>query len=192
MLLFVVFKLVLGAGPRTCRPSPYRGGARPWASCTSSPAGGCSVWFALTWLLTKVLRLTGTEALYFRITFMVLGVIAVAGVVWYFCKRKKAERATGAGAADAEPGSGDEIDVLIRDAEARLAASGQSGKIGTLPVIFVVGEPGTTKTSTVVHSGLEPELLAGQVYQNNVIAPPARPTCGSRARPCWWRRAASC
>ena len=47
-------------------------------------AGGCSVWFALTWLFTKVLRLTGTEALYFQITFMVLGVIAAAGVIWHF------------------------------------------------------------------------------------------------------------
>ena len=31
--------------------------------------------------------------------------------------------------------------------------------------------PGRTKTSVMLHSGLEPELLAGQVYQNNAVAP---------------------
>ena len=36
-------------------------------------------------------------------------------------------------------------------------------------MIFVIGDRGTAKTSTLLHSGLEPELLAGQVYQDNIV-----------------------
>ncbi|MGK4495695.1 hypothetical protein ACSLVN_28190, partial [Klebsiella pneumoniae] len=40
-----------------------------------------------------------------------------------------------------------------------------------LTAVFVVGETGTAKTSTVVHSGLDPELLAGQVYRDKDLIP---------------------
>ena len=40
-----------------------------------------------------------------------------------------------------------------------------------MPVVLVMGASGSTKTSTVVHSGLEPELLAGQIYQETTIVP---------------------
>ncbi len=35
----------------------------------------------------------------------------------------------------------------------------------------MIGEAGAAKTSVLINSGLEPELLAGQVYQDNVIVP---------------------
>ena len=130
--------------------------------------GGLTLWFALTWLLGTALRLTGTELLYFRISFIVFGILAAAACLWYFWQRKKAERAAAAGES-AEAGPAGEVDVFVKEAEARLAGAGQGGKLGGQPVIFVLGEAGSTKTSTVVHSGLEPELLAGQVYQNNNI-----------------------
>ena len=44
-------------------------------------------------------------------------------------------------------------------------------KLGNLPAIFLIGEAGTTKTSTMMHSGLEPELIAGQVYQDTNVVP---------------------
>jgi type VI secretion system protein ImpL len=148
-------------------------------------AGGLTLWFVMNWALTKVLRLTGTEELVFQIMFMALGIIGAAGVIWHFLRRKKKQEAAaaagGAEGAAAEPGAGEEMDVLVREAEARLAKAGQSGKLGARPVIFVVGETGSTKTSTVVNSGLEPELLSGQVYQNNVVAP-------TRAANLWFAR----
>ena len=144
--------------------------------------GGLTLWFVMTYLLSTVLRLTATEALYFRISFIVLGVIAAAAAIWYFYKRKKEERAAARGET-AETGSADEIDVLIREAEAKLASATKGAKVGSLPVIFLVGEAGATKTSTVVHSGLEPELLAGQVYQNNNVT-------ATRAANLWFARQA--
>ena len=38
-------------------------------------------------------------------------------------------------------------------------------------MIFVIGDRGTAKTSTILQSGIEPELLAGQVYQDNAVTP---------------------
>ncbi len=132
--------------------------------------GGLAVWYGLNLLLTSVLRLTGKEALYFTIFWMVFGVIAAVGVVWYFWQRRKAQRAEAAAAAGAEGGSADEVDALLREAENRLSAAGKHARISGLPAIFVIGGAGATKTSTVVNSGLEPELLAGQIYQNSTVA----------------------
>lgn len=77
---------------------------------------------------------------------------------------KASEAAAGGGAA----GGASEIDV-IREANTRLAQS-KGASIANLPLIFVVGDRGTAKTSTLVNSGLEPELLAGQIYQDGVVA----------------------
>jgi type VI secretion system protein ImpL len=77
------------------------------------------------------------------------------------------------GATGVPSGPDDEIDSLVRDAEGRLASSNlaQGARLSNLPVVFVIGEPGSTKTSTLLHSGLDPELLAGNVYQDNAVAP---------------------
>ena len=68
---------------------------------------------------------------------------------------------------------GDEINALIQEAEAKLAAGKQAGvgKVASLPVYFLLGETGSAKTTVMVHSGLEPELLAGQIYQGGNVAP---------------------
>ena len=100
-----------------------------------------------------------------------LGLIAAAAIVWFLDRKEKEKHA--AEEAKAEPAAGAEsaeLEGLVRQAEAKLAAA-KAGKIATLPAIFVLGEPGTTKTTTVLHCGLEPELLAGQVYQANDVVP---------------------
>jgi len=70
---------------------------------------------------------------------------------------------------------GDDINALIQEAETKLAAGKQAGggKAASLPVYFLLGETGSAKTSVMLHSGLEPELLAGQVYQGGNVAPTA-------------------
>ena len=49
--------------------------------------------------------------------------------------------------------------------------SQKDAKIGKLPTILLIGETASAKTTTMVHSGLEPELLAGQVYEENNLLP---------------------
>jgi type VI secretion system protein ImpL len=64
-----------------------------------------------------------------------------------------------------------EIGFFVRDAENRLAGSnlGKEAKLSQLPVFFLMGETASAKTSVFVHSGIEPDLLAGQVYQDSAI-----------------------
>jgi len=86
-------------------------------------------------------------------------------VVFYLLQKKKQARAAAASAEDSAPG-GDEISLLIREAETRLAGAKIEGaRVSTLPVYLLIGDSGCAKTCTMTHSGLEPELLAGQVYQ---------------------------
>jgi len=110
---------------------------------------------------------------------MVRGFLALVGLsafgifLWWKHRRDRqaaaAQEGAGQDAAGAAPAGGaDEIDALLREAEARLAGSNQ-GKLGNLPVILVAGPPASAKTNTMVHSGLEPELIAGQVYQDTAI-----------------------
>ena len=40
---------------------------------------------------------------------------------------------------------------------------------GKLPVVLVLGTPGSTKTSSVVRSGLEAELLIGDVFRDDAV-----------------------
>ena len=70
-------------------------------------------------------------------------------------------------AADAPLPGDTELDVLVRDANRRLSHANAGATIAGLPVVFVIGDRGTAKTSTVVNSGIEPEFarrrgLSGQ------------------------------
>ena len=109
--------------------------------------------------------------LYIILAVVVL-LLIVLTVLWFLQKKKKA-RLAAADANDSPAASGDEIALLIREAETRLSAAKleQGARVGNLPVYILLGETGSTKTSVMLHSGLEPELLAGQVYQNNNVVP---------------------
>jgi type VI secretion system protein ImpL len=99
-------------------------------------------------------------------------VMLIVLVVIYLRQRKKA-RAAAAFESEEPLSANDEVALLVRDAEAKLAAAklGPGARVGNLPVYILMGDPSTAKTSAMLHSGLEPELLAGQVYQNSNIAP---------------------
>ena len=42
---------------------------------------------------------------------------------------------------------------------------------GGLPVVFVLGTEGASKTNAILQSGMEPELLAGQIYDGTNVVP---------------------
>ena len=66
-----------------------------------------------------------------------------------------------------------EIDALLSDAETKVSGSRQScgAMLASLPAIFVIGASESAKTHTIIHSGLQPELLAGTVSQDGEIIP---------------------
>jgi type VI secretion system protein ImpL len=133
--------------------------------------GSLLVYLVIAWFMTQLVGVTGMDQYILYAILAALGIIATGIIAWWK-SRRSGEVAVPEGVA-AEGGS-EEIDILIRDAEAKLAASrvAPGASISNLPVFFVLGDQGSTKTSLVLRSGLEAELLAGQVYQdNNVVAP---------------------
>jgi len=126
------------------------------------------VYLVLIWILGGLLQLKSPDIWVFRGGLALIGIGAAAAFIWWRRTRR------GAGADTAEPvDTSNEIDVLMRDAETRLAAARvpKGSRIAHFPAFFLVGESGSAKTSVLVNSGLEPELLAGQVYQDNNIVP---------------------
>jgi len=132
-------------------------------------------YIAMGFIMAKMFNLTGDKLYFFLMIWSALGLSFGALFIWLWGKMKGGgASADGSAAPAADTGGSDEIDLLIRDAEARLSASKLAGAagIGNLPLIYLVGPQGGVKTNTVLNSGLEPELLAGQIYQeNNVVAP---------------------
>ncbi|MBZ5595569.1 MAG: hypothetical protein LAP39_25295 [Acidobacteriia bacterium] len=129
------------------------------------------VYLVMVWFLGTLMHLHGRDLWFLRIGLSVIGVAAAAIFLWF--KRKEQKQAQGNMSAQAAGPAHAEIDALIRDAEAKLAAARIEGgaKLGNLPAIVLIGDAGATKTSTMIHSGLEPELIAGQVYQETTVTP---------------------
>jgi len=129
------------------------------------------IYLIIVWFLGTLMHLHGRDLWVLRIGLWVIGVAAAAVFLWF--KRKEQKQAQGATSAQAAGPAHAEIDALIRDAEAKLAAARIEGgaKLGNLPAIFLIGDVGATKTSTMIHSGLEPELIAGQVFQETTVVP---------------------
>lgn len=138
------------------------------------------IWLVLSWFIGSWLHLQGSSLWALRIVLALIGIAAFITLVWWFRVRDK-ERA--AGMPQGAGGAAGEIDILIREAVARLQASklGRNATLGNLPALLVVGESGSAKTSVVQHSGLEPELLAGHTGQEKVPVP-------TRAANIWFAR----
>ena len=100
-----------------------------------------------------------------------LTVAAIAFILW---RRKKA--AAGPVVQGTSPVK-DDIQFLTREAGQRLASSAKLRRAGAtiaeLPLVMVLGESGSTKTTAVLKSGLDPELLSGQDRAEGVSVPPA-------------------
>jgi type VI secretion system protein ImpL len=129
------------------------------------------VYLVLVWLLGMWLPVHGSDVWILRGVLALLGLIAGAVVLWYLQKAKKAKEASGEGASQA--GAADDLDTLVREAIRRLKHStlGRGTNLGSLPLVFVMGDPGSTKTTVLIHSALDPELLAGQVYRDSDVLP---------------------
>lgn len=133
-------------------------------------SGSLLVYLAATWVVGKTLGLSSSEFYVLWGLLAAIGTLGAAGLVWWKMRQKSEEAETDEDQAQSEPAGNEEIDLLIRDADTKLASARQA-RIGNLPLIFILGDQGATKTSVVMNSGLEPELLAGQVYQDNAVAP---------------------
>jgi type VI secretion system protein ImpL len=119
-------------------------------------------------LLPGALGVGGGRAWVLGAGLAVIGLAAIGLVLWYLLKRIAAQE--GGGSASTGP---DDIDVAVAAARDRLGASkvAGSGSLGNLPVIVVLGADGAAKTTVIMRSGLEPELLAGEIAQGDALVP---------------------
>jgi type VI secretion system protein ImpL len=120
------------------------------------------LWLVLAWFVGTWLHLHGSSLWLLRIGLAAIGLLGFGGYLWL-----EFPSTVPAG------GGNDEIGLMLQEADGRLEISnlGRGANIASLPAIFVLGDSGSAKTSTILHSGLEPELLAGQVYQADAVIP---------------------
>ena len=129
------------------------------------------VFVGVSWVVTGLLHLSGTTEMLVRMMLMGLVMAGFGALYWYRSKRQNQPTTDADRTREDVLTSEREIGFFVRDAENRLAASnlGKEAKLSQLPVFFLMGETGAAKTSVFVNSGVEPDLLAGQVYQDSAI-----------------------
>ncbi len=113
------------------------------------------------------------STLYIVIGVAVVLLIALTRRLFHLQQKKKKARAAAEADEPVGPG-GDEISLLVREAENKLVGGQTEGKARSRQSArssSCCGEAGSAKTSVMLHSGLDPELLAGQVYQNSNVVP---------------------
>jgi type VI secretion system protein ImpL len=131
----------------------------------------------LTWFGPQIFHAAGTNAIVLRGGILLLGVIAVIGLLLWArssmptmpgAEESPAPQAGASGGAASQ-----DIDILIREAAGKVAAArlAAGAKLSSLPTVFLLGETGGGKTSAMDQSGLDAELLAGQAYQESSIVP---------------------
>lgn len=124
------------------------------------------VFVIAVWFIGTALKLKSPDIWVFRAGLWVLGAVAAGFIVWHLVRQLAP---AGAGTRT------DDIDAAMNAARAQLAASRAGGKaagtLARLPMVILLGADGSAKTTVVVRSGLEAELLAGGVSRDDTVAP---------------------
>lgn len=140
---------------------------RPRTAGAAAFAGPVAVFTLLGWLLARAIGLEGTSTWIFKLSFVLLGVLTGFLLAWYVRARRSGRE------PEAESTADDEIDSLWAEARRRLAGapSAPEDRFGRLPLVFVLGLPGSAKTTVVVRGGPDPDLLAGAVGAGDTAEP---------------------
>jgi type VI secretion system protein ImpL len=111
------------------------------------------------------LHFSGTRFTLFIVILGVLGAIGTAVILWAMSKSSP-----GSGVSTG-PDTPDAINLtnLLRDADNKIRSGGRAKSLAALPLIYIIGDENSAKTQTVLQSGLDPELIAGNVYQDGGV-----------------------
>ncbi len=130
---------------------------------TRAWTGGGSIlllFVGLAWVLGGFLGLEGRTLWLFRGTLVFLGLLAsgiAARLLWTSGPKPKRE------------GPDDESLALSAARERLARSSAPHSRLNRLPLNLVLGPRGSTKTTLLARSGLDPELLAGEVFQGDTV-----------------------
>ncbi|MGA3212480.1 MAG: ImcF-related family protein [Terriglobales bacterium] len=120
-------------------------------------------WLVLSWFAGSWLHLAGLHLWLLRGALAFIGLAGAGFFLWWYYKIFKPNAAQDAGP--------DEMDPLIRDALKKIRNSVRSADLKLIPLVYVLGPSGAVKTTTIVNSGLEPELVGGQIFRDNNVVP---------------------
>ena len=127
------------------------------------------LYLVVAYIAGRLLSLAGGDAWVFRGGLTLLGLVSAALIVWFFRDRAPV------GPATPEAKLAGDVDHVFATARAQLqsakAGSTKDARFARLPVVLVFGPQGSTKTTSIVRSGLEPELLAGEATRGDTVAP---------------------
>ncbi|MGN6392865.1 MAG: ImcF-related family protein [Gemmatimonadales bacterium] len=118
------------------------------------------------WWLGTVLGLKGRDVWILRGGLWLLATFSALLIAWFVARR-------GPAAPKADAQGTREVDAAMAAARSRLKASRLSGTraLQRLPTVLLLGAEGSGKSSSVVRSQLETELLTGDVFRGELIAP---------------------
>jgi type VI secretion system protein ImpL len=115
------------------------------------------------WHLGSYLGLHGRDLWILRGGLFLLACIAIAFAVWLYL-RPRAALPPNPVADEAR-----EIDAAVAAAGKRLAGARAGKRVSALPVVLLVGPGGSAKTTMVTRSGLNPDLLAGEIFRGDAV-----------------------
>jgi type VI secretion system protein ImpL len=121
--------------------------------------------------LAPLFHLQGAGYAGFIILVSLVGIAAAITIIVLHRRAKKEREQLG---EDAGAAATSELDLMLADANRKLRSSQQGAKsLESMPLLYLLGEAGSAKTTTVLKSGLDPELLAGSATSDGDQAPTA-------------------
>ena len=121
----------------------------------------------LAWFVGAMLQLNGVGLLLSRVVFVLIGIVGAVLILWMHFRNRRTASATPAG-----PTNTGDLDTLLRDASAKLSSAQRTGpkSFNSLPLLYVLGDDNSGKTTTILKSSLDPELLFSDTRQPRVTS----------------------
>jgi type VI secretion system protein ImpL len=112
------------------------------------------------------LQFAGVKLIVFCAILGLLCAAAILSVLWVL-KQQRSEDGDASASSSVDTAN---LGALIRAVNARIRESGRAKGLSSMPLLYVIGDENSAKTQTVIQSGLDPELLAGNVYQDGIVS----------------------
>src|SRR5436305_152625 len=122
------------------------------------------IYLAFAWFAGTLIGASGSRLWVLRIGLSVIGIVAAGLFLWFDRKVKRDRLMSGPNAQFFA-----ELDALIAHADGRLQQK-NGGTLAGSPIVYVIGESNTAKTSVLQHCGLQPDLIAGEPERDAQIA----------------------
>jgi type VI secretion system protein ImpL len=125
------------------------------------------IWLGVAAYVPNLFNMGGRGAWLLRIGLWILGLVAATCVILWL-KRREAKKKP-----NSEDRPAKDLDFLAREASQKLPSAkfGRPAALGSFPLLFVIGPQQSGKSTTIVNSGLDVELLSGLVHQVNRVMP---------------------